>query len=102
MVLRIKKQSRCQIRAAWERESGGNVFWTKEEFVKFIEAVKDKLYSYQAFEILYWCGLRVGKLLALTLQDLDFDSKVIRITKSYQRLEGKDVITDQSFIYIGF
>lgn len=29
-----------------------------------------------------------------TSQDIDFDNKVIRITKSYQRLEGKDVITD--------
>ena len=69
-------------------------FWTKEEYLKFIEAVKDKPYSYHAFQILYWCGLRVGELLALTSQDIDFDNKVIRITKSYQRLEGKDVITD--------
>ena len=61
---------------------------------EFIEAVKDKPYSYHAFQILYWCGLRVGELLALTSQDIDFDNKVIRITKSYQRLEGKDVITD--------
>ena len=70
------------------------LFWTKEEYLKFIEAVKDKPYSYHAFQILYWCGLRVGELLALTPQDIDFDNKVIRITKSYQRLEGKDVITD--------
>ena len=32
--------------------------------------------------------------MALTPQDIDFDNKVICITKSYQRLEGKDVITD--------
>ena len=70
------------------------LFWTKEEYLKFIEAVKDKPYSYHAFQILYWCGLRVGELLALTPQDIDFDNKVIRITKSYQRLEGDDVITD--------
>ena len=70
------------------------LFWTKEEYLKFIEKVKDKPYSYQAFQILYWCGLRVGELLALTPQDIDFDNKVIRITKSYQRLEGKDVVTD--------
>lgn len=36
------------------------LFWTKEEYLKFIEAVKDKPYSYHAFHILYWCGLRVG------------------------------------------
>lgn len=60
------------------------LFWTKEEYLKFIEAVKDKPYSYHAFQILYWCGLRIGELLALTPQDIDFDNKVIRITKSYQ------------------
>ena len=38
--------------------------------------------------------LTKAELLALTPQDIDFDNKIIRITKSYQRLEGKDVITD--------
>lgn len=38
--------------------------------------------------------LTKAELLALTSQDIEFDNKVIRITKSYQRLEGKDVITD--------
>ena len=41
-------------------------FWTKEEYLKFSEAMKDKDVSYHAFEILYWCGLRLGELLALT------------------------------------
>ncbi len=70
------------------------LFWTKEEYLKFIECVKDKPYSYCAFQVLYWCGLRLGELLALTLQDIDFKNKVIRITKSYQRLNGVDIITD--------
>ena len=29
-------------------------FWTKEEYLKFIECVKDKPISYYAFQILYW------------------------------------------------
>lgn len=70
------------------------LFWTKEEYLKFIECVKDKPYSYCAFQVLYWCGLRLGELLALTPQDIDFKNKVIRITKSYQRLNGEDIITD--------
>lgn len=70
------------------------LFWTKEEYLKFAEAVKEKPYSYCAFQILYWCGLRLGELLALTPQDIDFEKKVIRITKSYQRLQGEDIITD--------
>lgn len=35
-------------------------FWTKEEYLKFIECVKDKPISYYAFQILYWCGIREG------------------------------------------
>ena len=70
------------------------LFWTKEEYMKFIEAVADKPISFYAFEILYWTGIREGELLALTPADFDFVKKTLRINKSYQRLEGKDVITD--------
>ena len=37
------------------------LFWTKEEYMKFIEAVADKPISFYAFEILYWCGVRMLK-----------------------------------------
>ena len=70
------------------------LFWTKEEYMKFIEAVADKPISFYAFEILYWCGVRMGELLALTPADFDFQACTIRINKSYQRLGGKDIITD--------
>lgn len=36
------------------------LFWTKEEYLKFADAMMDKPVSYYAFEILYWCGLRMG------------------------------------------
>ena len=41
----------------------------------------------------YWCGIREGELLALTPADFDFEAGTVRISKSYQRLHGKDVIT---------
>lgn len=69
-------------------------FWTKEEYLQFIEAVKDKPVSYHAFQILYWCGIREGELLALCANDIDLENKILHITKSYQRIKGKDVITD--------
>ena len=69
------------------------LFWTKEEYLKFIDAMMDKPMLYYAFEILYWCGIREGELLALTPADFDFEKKSLRINKSYQRLQGKDVIT---------
>lgn len=70
------------------------LFWTKEEFLLFAEAVKDTPLSYMAFQILYWCGIREGELLALTVGDIEFENKVMHITKSYQRIRGEDVITE--------
>ena len=42
---------------------------------------------------LYWTGIRIGELLALTPKDIDILKKTISITKSYQRLDGRDIIT---------
>lgn len=69
------------------------LFWTKEEYLKFAEVMMDKPQSYYAFEVLYWCGIREGELLALTPADFDFENETVRINKSYQRLHGEDVIT---------
>ncbi len=68
-------------------------FWTKEEYKKFSEQLMNKTMTYMAFEILYWCGIRLGELLALTLEDIDFENKRLRINKSYQRINRQDVIT---------
>lgn len=76
-----------------KEESKEMLFWTKEEYKKFSEAVMDKDISFYAFEILYWTGMRMGELLALTMEDFDFDKNTVRINKSYQRLERQDVIT---------
>ena len=70
------------------------LFWTKEEYQQFAEAMMSKPISFYAFEILYWGGLRLGELLALTKQDIDFKRGIIRINKSYQRIDGADIITD--------
>ena len=69
------------------------LFWTTEEYKKFSEAVIDKSVSFYAFEMLYWTGMRLGELLALTMEDFDFEKNTVRINKSYQRLQGQDVIT---------
>ena len=69
------------------------LFWTKAEYQKFADAMMDKPVSYYAFEMLYWCGIREGELLALTPADFDFEAGTVKISKSYQRLHGKDVIT---------
>ena len=71
------------------------LFSTKEEYLKFADAMMDKAQSYYAFEILYWYGIRMGELLALAPKDFDFEKCTLTINKSYQRLKGRDVITSQ-------
>ena len=68
-------------------------FWTKDEYLRFSRELRDKPASHMAFEILYWCGLRVGELLALTPRDFDFARRTVSVTKSYQRIGREDVIT---------
>lgn len=69
------------------------LFWTKAEYLKFADVVMDKPMSYYCFEMLYWCGIREGELLALTPDDFDFDKGTVTISKSYQRLNKRDLIT---------
>lgn len=76
-----------------KEQTGEMLFWTKEEYLKFAEAMMDKPMSYYAFEMLYWTGIREGELLALTPADFDFEKRTVRINKSYQRLHGEDIIT---------
>lgn len=76
------------------KEKAGEIFvWTQEEYLQFSTVIKDRPASFLAFEILYWCGLRVGELLALTPNDFDLENNIMSITKSYQRIGGKDIIT---------
>lgn len=69
------------------------LFWTTEEYTKFANEIMDKPLSYYAFQMLYWCGIRVGELLALTPADFDLKKRTVTISKSYQRLHGEDIIT---------
>ena len=68
-------------------------FWMQEEFNVFLETVSDKPETRKAFLLLYWTGMRIGELLALTYNDINLEEKTISINKSYQRLKGKDMIT---------
>lgn len=72
-------------------EADEMLFWTKEESLRFIPTMANKPYSYYAFELLYWCGIRMGELRALTAEDFDFEKNILSITKSYQKIKGKDL-----------
>lgn len=57
------------------------LFFTYEEFKKFIEQEKELKYK-AYFEILYYCGLRKGEANALTWKDIDLDNNTIDINKN--------------------
>lgn len=89
----LKSNPASKVGYIGSKESEEMQFWTKEEYEKFSVAMMDKPMSYYAFEMLYWCGIREGELLALTPADFNFDRKTVRINKTYQRIHGQDLIT---------
>lgn len=62
-------------------------FWTLEEYTKFSEAIQDKPVFYYAFQVFFWCGLRMGELRALTKEDIDLENRTLRIINSYSKEE---------------
>jgi len=68
-------------------------FWTKEEFDKFIDTF-DSSDPYQiAFLTLYYCGLRIGELEALTMADVNTAAGMIAINKTYHLINGEGITT---------
>ena len=67
-------------------------FWTLDQFKKFLAVVSDKPAFKAIFNLLFWTGIRVGELLALTLDDFDFESMELNICKNYARFDSTDLI----------
>lgn len=68
-------------------------FWTKEEFDQFIATFDRHSPYYTAFLMLYYCGMRIGELEALTVDDVDLENNVVHITKTYHLIHGQGVVT---------
>lgn len=91
----LKSNPAAKVGNMGKKESSKEMlFWTKDEYLKFADAMMDKPISFYAFEMLYWCGIRMGEMLALTPADFDFVKSTVTINKSYQRLSGKDVVIE--------
>lgn len=69
-------------------------FWTYEEFKQFIETTKEDIQAYTIFNLFFFSGVRLGELLALTLNDFDFYNNKININKSLAVVNGKEIIKD--------
>ncbi len=62
-------------------------FWTYDQFKTFINSVDDNLY-YVIFNFLYFTGLRIGEMIALTWKDIDLDNKKLSIYKNFTNKLG--------------
>lgn len=63
------------------------LFYTYEEFQKFISAEEDIKWI-AIFQILYFCGLRRGELLGLQWRDIDFYRNTLSISKQITSRSG--------------
>lgn len=87
------KENPCRIAGPMgKRASAPMHFWTVEEFNQFISVCPDQM-GRVIFELLFWTGMRVGELIALTYKDFDFTAKTVSITKTFHRIKGEDIIT---------
>ena len=68
-------------------------FWTREQYQLFAESMMSYPRAYYCFEVLYWCGIRLGEMLALTPNDVDLDKRTISINKNFQIVRGQELIT---------
>ena len=77
-----------------KKNADGMLFWTVDEFKKFIAAISDKPTTALVFRLLFWTGMRSGELLALNLTDFNFEENTVSISKNYARHKNEDLILD--------
>lgn len=68
------------------------LFWTKDEFFRFREKIKNKEMSEVIFNLFFYTGMREGELLALTLNDFDFEKREVSINKNLAKVGKKEMI----------
>lgn len=89
------------------KESGRLDFWTLQEFNKFYEIAKEDPTDKLLFLLLFFSGMRLGELLALSQRKFAFTTNNVfgvKIDKTYVRLKGVDYLqypkTDSSIRFV--
>lgn len=88
------KQNPCNLTSTLgssKTETEMNI-WSPNDFTKFIDCISS-IAPKTAFLVLYGTGMRLGELFALTKQDIDLEKKIIKISKTFQKLDKKTEIT---------
>lgn len=68
------------------------IIWSSEDIKLFLNNITDYEDAHLAFTILFYTGLRVGELLALTIKDFDYENKILDVNKTYGKAYGKEYI----------
>ena len=92
-VYRLDENPCKRIRKMGKPDAEKFDFWTIDEYNIFIQKIEPGTKYYVLFETLFWTGMRIGELLALTVEDIDFKNCRIRINKTYYRKHSIDYIT---------
>lgn len=89
------KSNPCRLAGTMgKKKADAMQFWTVPEFEQFLSAVSNKPRSVIMFSLLFWTGMRIGELLALTPADFDLDAGSVSVTKNFARLNGEDLILE--------
>ncbi len=76
-----------------KKKAGSMKFWTVEQFNAFIVCVSN-FSAKVGLSTLFWTGMRIGELLALSPADVDLEANTVTISKSFQSFEGREIITE--------
>jgi integrase len=76
-----------------KKDADAMLFWTHDEFSQFIQCVRRRPAKI-GFELLFWTGMRISELLALTEHNFDFVRGGVNIELGYQRVDGEDIMDD--------
>lgn len=64
------------------KKDSENNFWTYQEFQTFLKYVDNEL-DKKMYNFLYYTGLRLGEMIALNWNDIDFSRKTVSINKTF-------------------
>ena len=74
----------CVLAGTMGKNTKSIQFWTREQYNSVLEQVND-IRVRIALQLLFYGGMRLGELQALTLSDIDFSENKISITKTLQQ-----------------
>ncbi len=91
---RLSSNPMSGLRKIGKKKAGEMKFWTKAEYLTFADQLEEEPVIHCAFAVLYWCGLRLRELLALTGDDIDFNRGVIMVRKSIAKVGSSYAISE--------